>query len=249
MPSFAHHRPSGPPPASADASCWAVSGRRGHDPRPGCPATVDLDAPGSGVVLGDAAVHEHVLGVQLQPSWRLADHWARGADVTAIYESHDSRHLRATAMWRLQPCTDGARGWQAIISTQTSLLHSDSILAVTSTLRCDPGDTWLWGRCGDGTVHWQATADADATCVFLRRTGANATSVLVAAHPDEVDRLDARAHQGRATVTCWLFAAALEKGVLLRSRVLAAVGSAREDESWATAAAAEFAALPPMLTT
>jgi hypothetical protein len=53
----------------------------------------------------------------------------------------------------------------------------------------------------------------------------------------------------RSVVECWLFSTALEKGVLLRSRVLAAIGPAADATLWAADLAASFAASPPMLTT
>jgi len=235
------------PAASTTESCWTICGRQGHDPRPGGLAAIDLDAPAAGVRLGAAAesTADHLLCLDLDPHWRLADHWARGADLTAVYESNDARHLRATAMWRLTPGAGGSRGWQAIVSAQTALLQSDSILAVTSTLRAGPADTWLWGTCSGGTVRWQPNGTADATCLLLRRRDGVQTSVLVAGHPGEVRRIERRPHGERTAVMCWLFSTTLEKGVLLRSRVLAAVGPAQGDEDAARDLAAEFAALPP----
>jgi hypothetical protein len=50
-------------------------------------------------------------------------------------------------------------------------------------------------------------------------------------------------------VRCWLFSTAIEKGQLFRSRVLAAVGPARDDEAWAGGLGSAFAAAPPPLTT
>lgn len=248
MPPSAHDR-------FAHADAWIVSGHRFTDPRPGPSAVIDLDAPRDGIHIGgtaDPASDDHVLALDLRPQWRLADQWPRGADVTAIYESDDPRHLRATAMWRLHPCGPLVRGWQAIVSAQTSLLHSDSILAVTSTFASLPGDECLWGECIAGTVRWRQVVYANAGCILLRRCGerpGGRESVLVAAHPGEVRRIEARPAAGRIAVSCWLFSSHLEKGVLLRSRVLVAVGPAEGDEAWAADAATAFAALPPMLTT
>ena len=46
-----------------------------------------------------------------------------------------------------------------------------------------------------------------------------------------------------------LLAAPLEKGVLLRSRVVAAIGPERNDEAWADRVLQTFAASPPPLAT
>jgi putative heme iron utilization protein len=56
-------------------------------------------------------------------------------------------------------------------------------------------------------------------------------------------------HGSRTTISCWLFSSAVEKGVLLRSRVLAAIGPTANDTAWAAALAAAFAHSPPILTT
>ncbi len=152
-------------------------------------------------------------------------------------------------MWRLHRSDRATRAWELIASAQTSLLQSDSVLAVVSEI--DATDI-LWGTCTDGTVQWHADPSPDATCVLLGRSGAtdsNSTSVLVAAHPGDARRMTARRDGTRVVVECWLFSTELEKGVLLRSRVLAAVGPAADATRWAGDLAAKFAASPPMLTT
>lgn len=234
------------------AAPWRLEGHHAVDPRSAAPALIDLDAVGDGIRLGAAGRADAILGLDLRPQWRLADRWLRGGDVTVVYESADARHLRATAMWRLHSCGSSVRGWQVIVSTQTSLLQSDSILAVTSTCTTTPGDEWLWGDQTEGTFRWRRHPHEAATAVLVRRGAAadpGRTSLLVAGHPDEVRGLEVRQADGRATISCWLFSPQLEKGVLLRSRVLAAVGPAAGDEDWAADAATAFAALPPMLTT
>ena len=215
------------------------------------PAAVDLDQPRQGITLAGHGVSppSSLLGLDLRSECRLTDHWVRGDDVTAVYETADARHLRTTAMWRLHASDAATRAWQLIASAQTSLLQSDSVLAVVSEI--DATDI-LWGTCTDGTVQWHADPSPDATCVLLGRSGAtdsNSTSVLVAAHPGDARRMTARRDGTRVVVECWLFSTELEKGVLLRSRVLAAVGPAADATRWAGDLAAKFAASPPMLTT
>ena len=110
----------------------------------------------------------------------------------------------------------------------------------------------LWGTCSDDAVRWHADPSPDATCVLLGRgkaTDPDSTSVLVAAHPGDARRMTIRRVGTRVVVECWLFSTELEKGVLLRSRVLAAVGPAADATQWAADLAASFAASPPMLTT
>jgi len=218
-------------------------------------AAVDLDQPRQGITLTRSGVagSDSLLGLDLRSECRLTDHWLRGDDVTAVYEtvreSIDARHLRTTAMWRLHPSGGATRAWELIASTQTSLLQSDSVLAVVSEI--EAADI-LWGTCTHGAVQWHADSSPEATCVLLGRgeaTAPQATSVLVAAHPGDARRLTARRDGKRIVVECWLFSTELEKGVLLRSRVLAAVGPAADATRWAGNLATKFAASPPMLTT
>jgi len=242
---------SAPPRTEPTASAWRATGRHMTDSRSVIPAAIDLDQPRQGITLEGEGVSSPrtFLGLDLRSDCRLTDHWLRGDDVTAVYETADARHLRTTAMWRLHPSDEGTRAWQLIASAQTSLLQSDSVLAVVSEIEASD---LLWGTCTDGTVQWHADPSSDATCVLLGRggaTGSGDTSVLVAAHPGDARRLTVRRDGNRVVVECWLFSTELEKGVLLRSRVLAAIGPAANAMQWAGHLTAKFAASPPMLTT
>jgi hypothetical protein len=240
-----------PPQSSRVESAWIATGTRLTDSRSASPAAIDLDRPRQGITLagrGQSSANS-LLGLDLRSECRLTDHWVRGDDVTAVYESADARHLRTAAMWRLHPSDSATRAWELIASAQTSLLQSDSVLAVISEI--DATDI-LWGTCTDGAMQWHTDPSPDATCVLLGRSGATGsgdTSVLVAAHPGDARRLTIRRDGTRIVVECWLFSSALEKGVLLRSRVLAAIGPAADATRWAGDLAAKFAASPPMLTT
>jgi hypothetical protein len=237
--------------ATVATTTWLATGHRMTDAGSAFSAAVDLDQPRQGITLaGEGASSAcSLLGLDLRSDHRLTDHWVRGDDVTAVYESADARHLRTTAMWRLHRPDGATRAWELIASAQTSLLQSDSMLAVVSEI--DATDI-LWGTCSDGAVRWHAAESSDATCVLVRRDGTDTsagTSVLVAAHPGDARRMTARRDGKRVVVECWLFSTALEKGVLLRSRVLAAVGPGIDATGWAGDLAARFAASPPMLTT
>jgi hypothetical protein len=253
MPPPAPLQSSPAPSSSATVATanWLATGHHMTDTRSVISAAVDLDQPLQGITLAGTSVFSTstLLGLDLRSECRLTDHWVRGDDVTAVYESADARHLRTTAMWRLHPSDGATRAWELIASAQTSLLQSDSVLAVVSEIEATD---ILWGSCSDGAMQWQTDPSPDATCVLLGRSGATGsgdTSVLVAAHPGDARRLTARKDGKRVVVECWLFSTALEKGVLLRSRVLAAVGPAADATRWAGDLAAKFAASPPILTT
>ena len=232
------------------SAAWFGTGRRMTDAGSTIPAGINLDHPRQGITLdGPGTLSDTVLGLDLRADCRLTDHWLRGDDVTAIYESANPRHLRTTAMWRLHPSDGATRAWELVVASQTSLLQSDSVLAVVSEI--DATDI-LFGTSRDGAVQWHADPSPEATCVLLGRGGrasSDSTSVLVAAHPGDTPRVTVRKDGDRVVVECWLFSTDLEKGVLLRSRVLAAIGPAANATQWAGDLTARFAASPPILTT
>jgi len=208
----------------------------------GC-ATLDVAAAGRGLQFQSAG-GDAVLGIDLTG---LADHWVRGADVVATYEPADPRRLRSTVMWRALGGEAGVASWQVVVSAQTALLETDVAVAVHADVAAD---SVLWSA-ADAASRWQPLTDAAAlpaaaTAILLRRP---ASTCLIAVHPADARRIDAARDGGRWALTCRLFAAPLEKGVLLRSRVLAAVGPASDDTVWAQRLCDEFAASPPPLTT
>lgn len=221
--------------ASPPAPHWTLTDHVARAARHDRDASIDLDQPSAGISITRQATADadHLLGIDLRSGARLTEGWARGADVTAVYETTDARRLRATAMWRLESAAPalprGIAIWELVISAQTSLLESDSSLAVVS--------------------HVAATdlVPVGAGGVLARR--GDGTSALILVHPDDLKKVSSEHRAGRGTISCWLFSSAVEKGVLLRSRVLAAIGPAEGDTRWAAAVAETFAASPPMLTT
>ena len=221
---------------------------------------LDLAAPALGLAVTSASGRvDHLLGLDLAPlasgqaaASPLTDHWLRGADVTAVYEPVDPRRLRATVMWRPFEATGPATAWEAVVSAQTALVESDGTIAVG----CDvPATELLWSAAASRDMRWrpfsaEAVLPGEATCILVRRPdAAAATSVLVAVHPVDARRIVTRGIDGRVRITCQLFSTSLEKGVLLRSRVLAAIGPAMNDTAWAEPLVAAFAASTPPLTT
>jgi hypothetical protein len=225
-------------PVAAPTQAWMLAGLVADDGR----GRLDLAAPTTGLAL---AGDDRVLGLDLRSppaAARLVDHWARGDDVVGVYEPADPRRLRATALWRSLVAD---RGWELVVAAQTALVESDSALAVT----CDLAEGRIaWGRATATDVRWQPLGETalprEASCLLVRRA---ADAVLVAVHPADVRRILVAIEAGRVRITCWLFTAALEKGVLLKSRVLAAVGPAA-DTAWADRLVIGLAASPPPLS-
>lgn len=231
-----------PPPT------WSLDDGSATHARDGLRVTLDVSAPDAGLVVsGVDGCADHLLGVRLGAS-RLAgptDRWLRGADLTAVYEPVDARRLRATALWRIRPGQPPA--WELVLSAQTSLGESDAALAVVSVLAGEDVQAAAPGGCWRPVTDGVLTGDAVA---LLVRRGRHATrSVLVAVHPGDARRVSVGRGDGRTRIECGVFSSAIEKGVLLRSRMLAAVGPAQGDEAWAAAMTLEFAASPPVLQT
>jgi hypothetical protein len=165
--------------------------------------------------------------------------------MVAVYRPSDPRRLEATALWRR--LFGNPFAWELVLSAQTALVESDGALAVT----CDvaTGDIEV-GRMADGTLQWQpfdgATAfPFDATNLLVHRTH---DSVLIAVHPSDARRIIVSLKGDRAHVACWLFSTAIEKGVLHRGRVLAAIGP-KDGTAWASTLISELAESPPPLAT
>lgn len=235
------------PMPSTPAAPWSLAERVAASAGGG---RLDLDAPGHGITL--PAGHDRVLGVDLRTPCTAAEHWLRGDDLIAVYEPADPRRLRATAMWRRHASAAAAPSpaWELTLSAQTALVQSDALLAVTCDVACRAV------RCRTVAGRWSAVAAGeqppdDATCLLVRRpatAAGDAESLLVAVHPSDARGIGLSWHDGRLGIACWLFSTVIEKGVLMRGRVLAALGPTDGDEAWADAACATFAAAAPPLT-
>jgi hypothetical protein len=237
--------PSSAPPSSV--ALWSLSGTVATCERAPFSASLDLAAPTRGLAIdGPDATGDHLLGLDLGPADALSDHWLRGRDITAVYEPADASRLRATAMWRrLDDPSEFGIAWEVVVSAQTSLLETEADVAVVSSA---VADSVAWA---DAESRWLCSEAADAipdsaTRILLKR---RRSSLLLAVHPADARGIVVTRAGDGVRVACRLFAAALEKGVLLRSRVLAAIGPADGDESWATRVADAFAASQPPLTT
>lgn len=238
-----------------------VATQRAVGPHAHLALELNLQRPAGGLATVTNDHRDHLLGVGVAGSdgtagesgGPLTDHWLRGSDLTAIYEPADPRQLRATAMWRIRGTQPDVACWEVVVSAQTSLLESDASLAVISDIEADE---LLWSAPHESSPHWQSVAahtplPEEAASLLIRRGSVNgaATSVLIASHPADRRRIALRRSKGRVRIECWLFPSVVEKGVLLRSRVLAAIGPRLADEAWADQAATAFAASPPPLTT
>ena len=222
------------------ASVWRLAGGRAEDHARN--ALLDLSAPSAGIV---TPAGDRLLGFDVGAGRPPVDAWVRGDDVTAIWEPGDDRGLRATGLWRSHDADAGAVSWELVASATTRLLHADATLAVTSEVAAAEVLSAVW-QSGAPSSFAPGTP-TDHGLVLLRR--GDGTSVLLMLHPSDHQTVTVALDAGRARVSCWLFPSGVEKGVLLRSRVVAAVGPTADDLAWASRLAARFAASPAALST
>jgi hypothetical protein len=263
------------PPKSP--ATWFLDGRSGVHECAGGRCRLDLDRPATGIALESAAA-DRLLGLELGRLRGAADHWLRAGDIAAVYEPEDARRLRATAMWRLHDCPPAHDGiaCELILSAQTSILESDSGLAVVTEFaegrlfhgrpaarQAPAAQEIVWHEADDAGPAADpsaVTVPADATALLVHRGPPQGPGSIgtVAVHPADVREIGIERRDGRLRITCWLFTGsleqALEKGVLLRGRVFAAVepvpaGGVAPAFERAASAVGRFNASPPPLTT
>ena len=238
-------------PAACEPPRWRLSGLMATDEV--SRARIDLAEPAMGVRVDDGGPGLKLLGLDVPEGCRPTEAWARRDDLTAIYEPGDDRRLRIAAMWRAGQADErfpDVRSWQLILSAQTSLLSSLAELSVEST-GVGSVTTGVWR---EDHVDWQAATGPEATCLRICNEAEPASCLVLAIHPDDAGRIEhGGGDNGSALLRCRLFPTALEKGVLLRSRVLVALGPAAsrntQVDGWEQSVLRQFAGSEPILST
>lgn len=243
--------PTPPVPTACEPAPWTLSAD--HSLAATAGTTLNLTDAATGLIVDEGV---HVLGLKLPAGCGPVEAWPRGADLTAVYEPTDDRQLRITAMWRLgftSPATNDIRSWQMVLSAQTALLTSTAEISVLSEV-CGVHAT-VAGHWAGETVAWERPGEQPATCLrvsYCTRDG-RTRCVVIAIHPDDPGAIDQHSlEDGSLQVCCRLFPSDVEKGVLLRSRVLVAVGPHDTPEQaegdWSADLLRQFAGSPPVLT-
>lgn len=236
----------------APATAWSLAGHRAACQLGGLASALDLDAPRAGLEIraAGATASDHLLGIDLDADCRCVDAWCRGGDITAVYETLDDGRLRATAMWRAAPpwISGTSAGWcrELVLSAQTPVLETAPRIGVVADVAAASAAPLV---CVAGRLA-EAPPGVEPQGFLVAGPGDHAILFLV--HPLDARGATLTLSDERARIAARLFPSAVEKGVLLRSRVLAAGGPARaatDAGSWAAALAAAFAASEPVLTT
>lgn len=250
-------------------SCWQLEGTVARLAVGDCRAVIDLTRPAQGLALRvpgapDTAAAWQILGVQFDdgPSvdtGRL-DAYVRGDDLVATYDEVPPRRVRAQIYWRRLQAAEFAPQFaehvaaalELIVSANTSLLDSDPQSSVVSTL---PAACEILNIDGVASEKLDpsplaANNSAGAGRGFLFRPSLGELSYVEIVHPADIDRSQIDTTPGDSPVKLihHLFQQRLEKGVILRARVRAALVARRHDEPAARAAYEHFASAEPPLT-
>lgn len=240
MPKPVSETSSTPACAPQAARRWTLVGGKAHEHHAGL--VLDLADPAGGLQGRDGI---RLLGLDVGSRRPPLDAWVRGDDVTVTWEPGDDRGLRATGLWRSHASADAPAAWELVASATTHLLQADATLAVTCDVPADEILSASW-RAGQPPA-FARRAPPQPGLLLVRSKGG--TSVLVMLHPSDHQAMTVTLSDTRAHVGCLLFPTGVEKGVLLRSRVMAAVGPTADDLSWATRLADRFASSPAVLST
>lgn len=254
---------------ATNQATWQLTGPRAQLQLPKFAAQIDLLQPAQGLtelVVASESLAGNLLRVDV-PSvpaaspQEVADWYQRCGDLVATYAQTEARPFRTQIYWRSEShALDGAlAAIELVASVQTSLLDSHPQLTISSLVPCT--EVWHLAHPGNQgaqrvTCSSKAPFRADfsqGSCYLLRLSGGWSYAEMV--HPldmreSTIEPVVDREH-GRELVEIRhrLFTAELEKGVILRSRVLGLLLPREHDLAAAAQHYAQFAAAEPPLTT
>lgn len=162
-----------------------------------------------------------VLQVELPPAEQPGiDAFVRAGDLAITYAERPAPAMRTQVYWRAgsHAQQDAIAAIELLVSVQTSLLDSCPRLVARSELFVDEV------LCLDDTGRGQSAIPANEPCGYLFRPAGQEFSYAEMIHPADAHgtRLESQAVDGgqRVELSHQLFAERLEKGVILRARVL-----------------------------
>jgi hypothetical protein len=211
-----------------------------------------------------------VLGGQEPIAAECIDAFTRGRDLVATYEEGPLRHVRAQVYWRsllaeeFSPtgAASVSSAFDLILSVNTSLLDEDpksmvrTIVSPTSeamNLRTAEDGRLLVQKVGAEELasHQDNIIASTPTGCFVFRFPGSGLSYIEMVHPvdyQQTDLLTGDSAPPRTQLAHQLFAQRLEKGVILRARVRAALVKRENDETAAIDGFQHFSASEPPLT-
>jgi hypothetical protein len=217
-------------------------------------ARLDLKQPNSGLqirgVEKDLPVELNIFGISQRVEQHIdvakLDGYVRGRDLVALYDESRPDHLRTQVYWRALQASDLSASckpehvvaaFDLILSVNTSLLDSDPQVTVRSeTSR------------SDSIVQLKVEPAPESSAVLVRLVGEKLSYVELVHSADACRSwIDTQAANS-AEINHLLFQQRLEKGVILRARIRAAIIASENDEQLAAELYQHFAASEPPLT-
>jgi hypothetical protein len=223
-----------------------------------CAATVDWHNPRAGLcdvrLDGQILSDFHPLGVELAEVTAAdstsaadhhasAEHYVRGGDLVATYPDRPAEQLRTQVYWRAgtHPRDGAIAAIELVVSVQTALLDSCPKIAIASHLHASEALRMTDSQSGAFTSIVPPSGEADpdgiagAPHCYLFRLPGRQYSYIEMIHPADVQNSnwDGWLHGAhyRLQLRHELFADRLEKGVILRARVLGVIVDRRDDKA------------------
>lgn len=246
---------------------WQLRGQHAQLTAGWLSADVDLCAPQKGlqpVGVGEQlAPSRHHLGIELASTEAAAvDGYVRGRDLVATYAPQGSWPFLTQVYWSLWSSKPAdAAAIELVASVQTDLLETQPSLFTTTSVAANEVLRLVDAARERFVILVPATAGSlslvprDGCGCLLLRTAEGTQSYAEMVHPADFvhSELQVAPAPGQSAATCSLrhrlFAEHLEKGVILRARVLAAWVDRARDEELVSTLYREFAASAPPLTT
>jgi hypothetical protein len=239
-------------------------------------ATIDLSQPARGlaVSISDIAPNQfalQTLGIEIGDKKTLSharlDAYVRGPDLVATYDESPPAQLRTQGYWRIVAPAEFAThdasavvaAFDLILSVNTSLLDNNPQSRVSSKIAAiETVFELVADAAGKPAFREVDLAKSSSTAgridrtlgtgCFVARIGTSEFSFVQMVHPVDFGGAILDVNQQPLAISHQLFQQRLEKGVILRARVRAAVLRRRDDLSTAQAAYERFANAEPPLT-
>jgi hypothetical protein len=222
-------------------------------------ATVDLAIPSAGLhdirIDGTSIGEDQLLGVEIAPPLGKhradrVEHFLRGGDLAATYSDQPHPEARTEVYWRAAEKTQAIASFELLVSVQTNLLLGRPQLAAHSIIAAE--SVWRLDDLERGAfVEIAAEGSNVASSGWLFRLNSE-LSYAQLVHPADSHATRCQRRQGespRYELRHELFAERLEKGVILRARVLGVLVTRANDLAAAAQHFADFLASDPPLTT
>jgi hypothetical protein len=239
-------------------------------------ATIDLSQPARGLAVSVSNIAQNqfalqALGIEVGNEKALSharlDAYVRGPDLVATYDESPPAQLRTQSYWRIIETAEFAAddasavvaAFDLILSVNTSLLDNNPQSRVSSKIAAIETVFELVADAA-GKLTFQEVDFTNSgspagridrktgTGCFIARFGNSELSFVQMVHPVDFCGAILDINQKSLAISHQLFQQRLEKGVILRARVRAAVLRRRDDLSTAQAAYVRFANAEPPLT-